>query len=186
MTKHTRHTHYKLIFQVLLLMKTLLLATSHSCNLVIYCLSNKSFRNTLYEKLLRIKATSTNESVPSNYELQQSSRRNGKTSGFQSLVETINIDGPLLSNRSRVQIVPSQQDKQTSPFTKKALYKATRSLSLPSEMISKPASHTVPAVDEVFHSSSVGEMHSFLKETTSDAAQTKTSRRLIKPRSSPI
>ena len=186
MTKYTHHTHCKLIFQILLLMKTLLLATSHSCNLVIYCLSNKSFRKALYEKLLRIKATSTNESMPSNYELQQSSRRNGKTSGFQSLVETINIDGPILSNRSRVQIITSQKSKQTSPFTKKALYKATRSLSLPSVMVSKPAPRMVSDVEGVYNTSSEGEMHSFLQENISDDEKISASKGLIKSKRNTI
>ena len=42
--------HYSL--QVIILLQTVLLATSHSCNLVIYCLSNPAFRKKLYRKLL--------------------------------------------------------------------------------------------------------------------------------------
>ena len=49
-----------------MLVKTLLLATSHSCNLLIYCLSSLRFRQVLYKKLLRVKSRSRDSTNHSN------------------------------------------------------------------------------------------------------------------------
>ena len=49
-----------------MLVKTLLLATSHSCNLLIYCLSSHRFRKVLYKKLLRVKSRSQDSTNHSN------------------------------------------------------------------------------------------------------------------------
>ena len=38
---------------MLLLCQTLLMATSHSCNLLVYCMSNPAFRRKLYIRILR-------------------------------------------------------------------------------------------------------------------------------------
>ena len=52
-----------------MLVKTLLLATSHSCNLLIYCLSSHRFRKVLYKKLMRVKSRSRESTNHSNEHL---------------------------------------------------------------------------------------------------------------------
>ena len=61
-------------FQVALLFQTLLMATSHSVNLIIYCLSNPAFRKKVYRKYCRqtrsYKSTESNTS-PVGYRMPQ-------------------------------------------------------------------------------------------------------------------
>ena len=77
--------------QVILLCQTLLLATSHSCNLLIYCLSNPRFRKRLYMKLLHRQAN-------------ESSQSNTPTFALQTIPQRVGYRRPIIPSRDMHQI----------------------------------------------------------------------------------
>ena len=60
-----------------MLCQNLLLATSHSCNLLVYCLSNPAFRKKLYVKLMRKQSSDSSFSNSPTVALHNLSQRRG-------------------------------------------------------------------------------------------------------------
>ena len=100
-----------------MLVKTLLLATSHSCNLLIYCLSSHRFRKVLYKKLMGVKSRSRESTNHSNEHLtlfvaptRHSSKKRVDCSGEMSRNDK-DTQTPNGTNRKNLKAVRSNHKK---------------------------------------------------------------------------